>query len=286
MTGDRIKAERIMHTIHGVRDMDAARMQYQDVLGGLVFSEGYEPNADRDMALLYVTDHMIEPMAPRNAGDLTKSFAKWLDRHGEGWHSFEIKVPDAAAASARLEAAGCKLIKTPYPVFFFVRAESAGGLLIEVCEVKMHNDPQDRRNWNPGWAEGMASGLLRLDHIACVVPDVPPTVHVLTEVFDGRVLSDEPITSPQPGRRVLVRLGDASVAVIGPDDNAAGPLGTFLGRNGGGIYAMVWSVEDETRARAEFERKQLRLVTEGCIGGDFAIDPADFRGARHEFKEI
>jgi catechol 2,3-dioxygenase-like lactoylglutathione lyase family enzyme len=283
---DRIHAERIMHTIHGVRDIDASRMQYQDVLGGLVFSEGYEPSADRDMALLYVTDHMIEPMAPRDAADTSKSFARWLDRHGEGWHSFEIKVPDAAAAAARLEAAGCRLLKTPYPVFFFVHAGSVGGLLLEVCEVKMHNDPQDRRHWNPGWAEGMASGLLRLDHIACVLKDVGPALHVLTALFDGGVLGDERVATPQPARRVLLHLGDADIALIAPDDPDGGPLGQFLGRNGGGIYAMVWRVEDEARARAELSAKQLGLVSGGCVGGGFAIDPADFRGARHEFKGV
>ena len=273
-----------MHTIHAVREMDAARMHYQDVLGGLVFNEGYEPSADRDMALLYVTDHMIEPMAPRNADDLTKSFAKWLDRHGEGWHSFEIKVADAAAAAARLEAAGCRLLKSPYPVFFFVHGSSTGGLLIEVCEVKMRSDPQDRRNWNPAWAEGMASGLLRLNHIACVVADVAPTLHVLTELFDGTFLSEERTTAPQVARRVTIQLGDADIAIIAPDRSNEGPLGAFIGKNGGGIYAMVWNVEDEARACAEFERQGLRIMTEGCVGEGFAIDPTDFHGARHEFK--
>ncbi len=280
----RIKAERIMHTIHGVRDMDGARRQYQDVLGGLVFSEGYEPNADRDMALLYVTDHMIEPMAPRNADDITKSFAKWLDRHGEGWHSFEIKVLDATAAAAKLEAAGLRLLKTPYPVFFFIHGSSAGGLLIEVCEVKMRGDPQDLRNWNPTWAEGMASGLLRLDHIACVLPNIAHTLHVLTELFDGEILSDEQVTVPQAARRVLVHLGDTKVALIQPDDTSAGALGAFINKNGGGIYTLVWNVEDEACAQATFTEMKLNLLTEDCVGGAFAIDPADFRGARHEFK--
>ncbi len=280
---DRIKVERIMHTIHGVRDIDAARLRYQDVFGGLVFSEGYEPTADRDMALLYVTDHMIEPMAPRNADDLTKSFAKWLDRYGEGWHSFELKVTDAVAAAATLEASGCRLLKTPYPVFFFVHGSSAGGLLIEVCEVKMRNDPRDLRNWNPGWAEGMASGLHRLDHIAVVVRDVAPTLTVLTGLFDGEILVEERIMAPQPARRVLISLGDARVAVIAPDAPDSGPLGAFITKSGGGVYALVWSVESDAKARADFEGKSLRLMTDACISGGFAINPVDFMGARHEF---
>lgn len=279
-----IKARRIIHTIHAVREMDASRMQYQDVLGGLVFSEGYEPNADRDMALLYVTDHMVEPMAPRNPADTTKSFAKWLDRYGEGWHSFEIKVDDATTAAAALEEAGCRVLKAPYPVFFFVHAESTGGILLEACEVPMRGDPHDRRNWNPAWAEGLPSGLLRLDHIACVVRDMAKALDFFTRLIDGEVLADERLAAPQPARRVMLRIGDTRVALIAPDKVDEGPLGAFLTRPSSGIYALVWQVEDEAQASADFSAKGLRIVTVGCAGGSFAIDPADFRGARHEFR--
>ncbi len=279
-----IKATRIIHTIHAVRDLEASRHLYQDALGGLVFSEGYEPSADRDMALLYVTDHMVEPMAPRDAGNLDASFAKWLNRYGEGWHSFEIKVESAPAAAEQLEAAGCRLLKSAYSVFFFVRAESTGGVLLEVCEVPMRNDPHDRRNWNPAWAEGLANGLLRLDHIACVVPDMAACLHFFTQLIDGEILSDEPIAEPQPARRVMLRIGDTRVAIVAPDDATVGPLGTFLQAPRGGIYALVWQVEDEAQARADFEEKGLRIIADGCIGGHFAIDPADFHQARHEFR--
>ncbi len=279
-----IAARRIIHTIHGVREMDASRHQYQDVLGGIAFSEGYEPTADRDMALIYVADHMIEPMAPRDASNLDASFAKWLHRNGEGFHSFEIKVDDAQAAAAALNAAGCKLIQPPYPVFFFVRPESTGGILLEVCEVPMHNDPKDRRNWNPGWAEGLPCGLLRLDHIACVVRDVAVSLDFFTQKFDGELLLDDRVSSPQQARRAVIRVGDTRVALIAPDDPESGPLGAFLAKPNSGIYALVWTVEDVARARADFAAKKLGIETEGCVGGSFAIDPADFRNARHEFR--
>ncbi len=279
-----VRARRIIHTIHGVADIDSSRQQYQNVLGGIAFCEGYEPTADRDMALIYVADHMVEPMAPRNADNLDASFAKWLNRYGEGFHSFEIKVDDAQAAAASLKEAGCTLIQPPYPVFFFVRAESTGGILLEVCQVPMFNDPKDRRNWNPGWAEGLPCGLLRLDHIACVVKDVDICLNFFTQKIDGELLSDERILAPQPGRRAMVRIGDTQVAFIAPDDSSSGALGDFLAKPNSGIYALVWTVEDEARARADFEGKTLGVVTDGCVGGAFAIDPSDFRGARHEFK--
>jgi catechol 2,3-dioxygenase-like lactoylglutathione lyase family enzyme len=272
-----VKASRIIHTIHAVRDMDGARLQYQDALGGLVFAEGYEPTADRDMALLYVRDHMIEPMAPRNPDVTDKGFAKWLARYGEGWHSFEIKVDDAPAAAEALEAAGCKLIKSAYPVFFFVRAESTGGILLEVCERPMPNDPYDRPGWNPAGLGVHASGILGLDHIACVVPDVEASVRFFMEMVNGELVEDG---RSAHGRRVMLRIGDTRVAFIQPDGDA---FAEFLARPHGGIYALVWRVENEAQARAEFVRQGLSLVTDACAGGSFAIDPAQFRNARHEF---
>ncbi len=279
-----VKARRIIHTIHAVADIDACRRKYQDVFGGIVFNEGYEPTTDRNHALLYAADHMIEPMAPRDATTTDKGFARWLDRHGEGWHSFEIKVDDAAEAAAALKAGGCELIETPYPVFFFVRPQSTGGILFEVCERPMANDPADRPNWNPAWGAGMACGLLRLDHIACVVQDIEPALHFFTSLIDGELLSDEQVETPQPARRALVRIGGTDVAILAPDDCDTGPLGAFLSRPTGGIYALVWDVEDESRAKRAFEERGLHTTTAECIGGGFAIAPADFQGARHEFK--
>jgi catechol 2,3-dioxygenase-like lactoylglutathione lyase family enzyme len=280
----RVAARRIIHTIHAVHDIAACRRLYQDVLGGVVFNEGYEPSADRDHALLYAADHMIEPMAPRDPAALDKSFARWIDRNGEGWHSFEIKVDNAAEAAASLKAAGCQLIESPYPVFFFVRPQSTGGVLFEVCEKPMTNDPADRANWNPDWGEGLACGLLRLDHIACVVRDLDPALHFFTELLDGTIIDDRAVTQLQPARRVLIELGGTRVAFIQPSDLESRPLGAFLARPSGGIYALVWTVEDEARAAAAFEARQLRTTRDHCIGGSFAIEPSAFHGARHEFR--
>src|SRR6202035_4258288 len=71
----RVKIERVIHAIHAVIDIAAGRAKYLDVLGGLIFAEGYFEPEDRDMALLYVADFMIEPMAPRHAAREDKPFA-------------------------------------------------------------------------------------------------------------------------------------------------------------------------------------------------------------------
>lgn len=282
MTG-RIAVSRIIHTIHATTDIYTCRLLYQDALGGLVFAENYFPAEDRDAVLLYVTDHMVEPMAPRHPEDLTKPYARQAARIGQAFHSFEIKVADGKAASTAFREAGCT-VASDYGVFFFVRPESTGGVLLEVCELPMPNDPWDRGNWDPRVGAGHHCTVTGLDHIACVTRDMASALHFFTEIVDGEVLEDMRTAMPQPARRVLLRVGDTRVAFIAPDDTEAGPLGAFLAKEQNGIYALVWKIADEARARSHFSEKlKLRLTHSGCVSSGFAIDPDDFLGARHEF---
>jgi len=283
MAASRVAVSRVIHTIHATTDIYKCRLLYQDALGGLVFSENYFPAEDRDAALLYVTDHMVEPMAPRNPEDLSKPYARMAARIGQAFHSFEIKVADGKAASAAFREAGCT-VASDYGVFFFVKPESTGGVLLEVCELGMPNDPYDRGNWNPAVGAGHACSVSGLDHIGCVTRDLSGALRFFTEVVDGEVLADERTKLPQPGRRVLLRVGDTRVAFIEPDDKASGPLGTFLAKEQNGIYALVWKVADPEQARRHFaEKLKMQLTGEGCVSDGFAIDPEDFLGARHEF---
>jgi catechol 2,3-dioxygenase-like lactoylglutathione lyase family enzyme len=279
----RVGVSRIIHTIHAVTDIYTCRLLYQDVLGGLVFAENYFPAEDRDCALLYVTDHMIEPMAPRVPADMTKPFARMTAKIGQAFHSFELKVENGAAASQAFRDGGARTA-SDYGVFFFVRPESTGGVLVEVCETPMPNDPYDRPHWDPKVWQGHAGQVLALDHIACVTADIDAALRFFTQLCDGQVVEDARTTQPQPGRRVVIRLGDTDVAFIQPDERTTGPLGAFLQKPQNGIYALVWTIADEARARDHFAAKlKLRLVEEGCVSPGFAIDPEDFLGARHEF---
>lgn len=283
MADNRIAVSRIIHTIHATTDITGCRLRYQDALGGLVFAENYFPAEDRDAALLYVTNHMVEPMAPRHADDLTKPFARMAAKIGQAFHSFELKVADGKAASQHFRDNGA-VTASDYGFFFFVKPESTGGVLLEVCEVPMPNDPYDRRGWGPEVGQGHASAVLRLDHIACVTADIEQALRFFTGIVDGEVLDDARTDLPQPARRALVRVGDTQVAFIQPDDPASGPLGAFLSREQNGIYALVWQVEDAVQARSHFTGKcQLRVTGQNCVSPGFAIEPDDFFGARHEF---
>jgi catechol 2,3-dioxygenase-like lactoylglutathione lyase family enzyme len=283
MTDSRVKVHRIIHTIHAVTDIAACRARYLDILGGLIFAEGYFEAEDRDMALLYVADHMLEPMSPRDPARLEKHFARYLHRYGPGFHSFEIKIDDGPAVAAKLKEYGCKL-SAEYGFFFYVRQESTGGVLLEVCDRPMPNDPYERRDFRPEWAGHHVTTLQRLDHIACIIPDAGRALAFFTGLLDGALLADERVSLPQPGRRALVRLADTKVAFIQPDDTGGGPLGAFLEPPTSGIYALVWRVENLQAAETFFQTKGLRTTRQGCVSGGFAIDPRDFLSARHEFS--
>ncbi len=283
MTDKRIKVARVIHTIHATTDIYGCRLLYQDALGGLVFAENYFPAEDRDAALLYVANHMVEPMAPRDPANMEKPFARLTSKIGPSFHSFELKVENGKMASQAFRDAGCA-VASDYGIFFFVKAESTGGVLLEVCETPMPNDPYDRKGWGPDAGVGHACGVVRLDHIACVTAATDKALRFFTELVDGELLSDERTAMPQPGRRVLLRVGDTKIAFIQPDDTASGPLGAFLARPQSGIYALVWQVAEEARARTHFDGKlKLRLTQEGCVSPGFAIHPDDFFGGRHEF---
>lgn len=283
MPDDRIHISRIIHTIHMVEDIAAARLLYLDVLGGLIFMENYFPAEDRDAILLYVTDHMVEPMAPRTPGRADKGPARHLTRCGQGFHSFELGVADGPAASAHFRDGGAEVVGD-YGGFFFVKGEGIGGVLLEVCALPMPNDPHDRGQWDPRVGQGHASRVLRLDHIACVTTDVDAAIRFFTELCDGELIDDAATTVPQPARRAMIEVGGTRIAFLQPDDAATGPLGAFLSRPQTGIYALVWQVDDGERAQAHFTGSRgLRVTREGCVSAGFAIDPEDFLGARHEF---
>jgi hypothetical protein len=278
----RIAVRRIVHAIHVVPDLSVCRARYLDALSGLIFAEGYFEAEDRDMALLYVANFMIEPMAPRDPARLEKHVARYLHRYGPGFQSFEIKVDDGPTAATQLKAGGAKL-SAEYGNFFYVRQESTGGVLLEVCDGPMPNDPHEHRPWQADWLRGHPTTLLGLDHIACVTADLTASLAFFTGQLDGELLSDERIINPQPARRALIRLADTRVAFIQPEDSRDGPLTKFLQPPTSGIYAMVWRVADPAAAAQIFHRKGLHTTRADCVSQGFAIDPADFLGGRHEF---
>ncbi len=268
--------KRLFHTTQAVRDVHAARLAYLEAFGGMTFLEGYHAGEDRDMALVYVADQMLEPMAPRDAGALDKVFARYLSRYGEGWHSFAFTVPDAAEAAERLRAGGCE-ITTEYDNFFLLHPRSAGGVLLEFCDVEVAQDPYYLPGWNREWAASRTDRPRRMAYICCVVPDAEVTTRFFTEQLDGRVIGEGRLRWPQPARSVDVAIADARLRIVTPD-SLQGPLGGYLSGRRSGVYAAAWEVV-EADAAAAIMREAGLPVTSGI--GDGVAYEVQVAGARH-----
>jgi len=276
-----IPVRRILHTIHAVRDINPLRKVYQDVFGAIAFAERYHEGEERDMALLYAANHMIELMAPRRSEPDT-TFARYLDRFGESFHSFELRVESAPESAESCKAHGLAL-STVYPLFFFVKPQSTGGVLVQFCGKPLENDPQDYHNWNPDWIEGHPSSLRRLHHIACLVRDREAALRFFTEIIDGKLLSDERVALPQPGRCVHVLLGDTKVALYSADNPKTGVFADYFAQPRSGIYALVWEVDSLDAARQHIEARGFEIEPASLQYCGIAIPERSFSGVRHEF---
>lgn len=278
----RIEIQRVLHTIHAVRDVHAARKLYQDVFGAIAFAERYHQGEDRDMALLYAADHMIEPMSPRRLDVQDTVFSRYLGKFGESLHSFELRIDNAIEAAAVCRDRGLAL-STVYPKFFFVKPQSTGGVVVQLCGKPLENDPQDYRGWRSDWIEGHPSSLRRLHHIVCVVRDMDAALAFFLEALAGELLSDERITLPQPGRQVRLLLGDTRLALIAADDPATGPIGAYFSRPASGVFALVWEADDLDAVRDHMAHVGVPLTRQLLVSQGVALDPAAMMGARHEF---
>ena len=119
---------------------------YEDILGLKV--SGYEviPEEKTRVAMLPVGDSRIELMEPHEPKEPNKPqepnspIARFLAKHGPGLHHICLRVPDLAAAVARLQQNGVKLVNPEPGVgagghrYVFVHPSSAGGVLLELVQ--------------------------------------------------------------------------------------------------------------------------------------------------------
>jgi 4-hydroxyphenylpyruvate dioxygenase-like putative hemolysin len=276
---ERAAAGRLLHTIHAVRDYGTLREAYLQAFGGLAFAEGYHEGEDRDMNLLYVADHMIEPMAPRRPDEPDSTFSRFLAKYGEGWHSTSFQTPNAAQAAERLKAAGC-VFTTDYPGFFFVHPKSTGGIILEVTDLPMGNDPYDLPSWNAEWAAGRPRLPHRLAYLAFVMRDTTAALHFLTTMMDGEHTGNERIDWPQPATLDRVAIGKSTFLLIQPDDADRGPLGAYLAKPASHLYAMGWDVTDPAATAAWLAEKS---IPNDAASGVAEVE-AVLNGARHWFR--
>lgn len=274
-----MRATRALHTIHAATDCERLRQLYCAAFGGICFSEGYYGPEDRDMALLYVADHMIEVMAPRDADDLSFTFARYVRETGASFHSVAFAVRDCKAALERCVATGVRVTSTG-PGFFFVHPKSSGGIIMEITDNRMPNDPWDLPNWRRDWASGRLARPHALAHVVCAPRDPGAAVAFLVDVLGGVAQEPSTVAWPQPATATPVAVADATVLVLDPADRDNGPLAEFAKAPNSGIYALAWRLADPAGAARWFGECAIPIAT---IDGGHYTHEAKLDGARHWF---
>ena len=127
---------RVHHVAVIVRDLDAALAVFRGALGLPLDTVQAIPSDGVRIAFLPTGESKLELVEPT---DPSTGVARYLEKHGEGFHHVCYEVPDLAAALERYEAAGIELIDgaprrgAEGPVAF-LHPRSCHGVLVELIE--------------------------------------------------------------------------------------------------------------------------------------------------------
>jgi 4-hydroxyphenylpyruvate dioxygenase-like putative hemolysin len=281
MSTSPLHPQRYLHTIHAVPECERMRHIYSDVFGGITFHESYFEPEDRDAALQYVADHMIEVMSPRHVDDMRYMYARYLAKSGSGYHSISFRVADCEAAHERCKELGIA-INTTGPGLIFLHPKSTGGIIMELTDHHMPNDPWDLPNWRRDWAAGRPDRPHALDHIVCAPRYPEAAIRFLVDALEGTAHEPVEITWPEPARATRVDVADATLLVLEPTDPSASTLAGFANGPNGGVYALAWKVADPTAAAARFRNNHTaNLDVESLTGASPYTHAVMVDGARH-----
>ena len=274
---------RYLHTIHAAPECERLRHIYTDVFGGITFHESYYPPEDRDAALIYVADHMIEVMSPRHVDDISFMYARYLAKAGPGYHSISFRVANVPAARARCDDLGV-LINTEGPGLIFLHPKSTGGLIMELTDHMMPNDPWDLPNWRRDWAVGRSDRPHALAHIVCAPRHPEAALRFLTQVLGGTAHDLQAVDWPEPAMATRVDVADITLVVLDPADKDSGPLARYANGTNGGVYALAWRVADPEAAAQRFaENHTCCLPAEPLPADSGYTHEVVLDGARHWF---
>jgi 4-hydroxyphenylpyruvate dioxygenase-like putative hemolysin len=281
MTGTSpLHPQRYLHTIHAAPECERLRHLYTGVFGGIVFSENYFAPQDRDAALLYVADHMIEIMAPRRTQDLSFMFARYLQKSGPSYHSISFRVADCEAAHQRCRDVGI-LINTVGPGLIYLHPKSTGGIVMELTDHHMPNDPYDLPNWRHDWAVGRPDRPHGIEHIVCAPRAPAAAIGFLIDALDGTARTPFEVTWPQQATATPVEVADVTLLILEPTDRASGPLVDFSRGPNAGVYALAWKVAEPDAAARWFGQSGIQatpLTNAARYTHEVVLD-----GARHWF---
>jgi methylmalonyl-CoA epimerase len=126
----------IDHLGIAVKSLSSAKAIYEK-LGLSVFAEETVEHEQVKVVMVPVGESRLE-LLEGTSPDST--IAKFIAKRGEGLHHVCLKVPDLAAAVARLKADGVRLVSEEIRVgagghrYIFIHPASTGGVLLELVQ--------------------------------------------------------------------------------------------------------------------------------------------------------
>jgi methylmalonyl-CoA epimerase len=126
----------IDHLGIAVKSLAAAKAIYQK-LGLSVSAEETVEQEKVRLVMVPVGESRLELLEPTSEDS---TIAKFIAKRGEGLHHVCLRVPDLAAAVARLKKDGVRLVSEEIKVgagghrYVFVHPSSTGGVLLELVE--------------------------------------------------------------------------------------------------------------------------------------------------------
>jgi methylmalonyl-CoA epimerase len=127
---------RIDHLGIAVKSLAAAKGIYEK-LGLSVSPEETVEQEKVRLVMVHVGESRLELLEPTSEDS---TIAKFIAKRGEGLHHVCVRVPDLAAAVAKLKKDGVRLVSDEIKVgagghrYVFVHPSSAGGVLLELVE--------------------------------------------------------------------------------------------------------------------------------------------------------
>ena len=126
----------IDHLGIAVNSIAAARVFYEALGLNVVHEEVVEQEMVRT-AMIPVGESRIELLEPTSENS---PVARFLAKRGEGLHHVALHVEDISGTLEALKARGVRLISEDLQIgagghlYFFIHPESAGGVLVEICQ--------------------------------------------------------------------------------------------------------------------------------------------------------
>ncbi len=130
----------IDHLGIAVKSLTAAKAIYEK-LGMRISPEETVEDEKVRLVMVPIGESRLELL---EATSEDSAIAKFIAKHGEGLHHVCLRVPDLAAAVAKLKGDGVRLVSNEIKIgagghkYIFVHPQSTGGVLLELVEGGSH----------------------------------------------------------------------------------------------------------------------------------------------------